>query len=134
MKTSRRRLNRALALAALLQTFGVMEQEGLATELKSFVGMKGMFNTESMLNLLKKKIMMDLQHNSRDMLDVPGINTSVADTGSLSGLFSDRERFIEGTYNMLATPINVGGISGGLEVIGKGKLKREFLDVKERVK
>ena len=72
-----------------------------------------MLNTESMPNLLKNKIMMDLQHNSREMLDVPGINTSVVDTGSSSGLIADRERFIEGTYKTLSTPINVGGISGG---------------------
>ena len=83
---------------------------------------------------MKKKIVMNLQQNSREMLDVPCINTSVADTGSSSGLISERDSFIKGSYKKFDTLINVRGISGGLQVIGKGNLKMEFLDVRGRVK
>ena len=134
IRKRRRRLNMALTMEALVPSLGLQRQVNLQQDLIAFISTNGMLKTGSLPQILKQQIREDLSANSRDLLNIKGIHTSVADTGSSSGLIADKARFKLGSYVLLDKPVMVGGIAGGLQVIGKGDLKMEFLDNKGRVK
>jgi len=133
-KLRRKWLSTALRMAALVPVIGVLGQSELNQKLQSFVATDGLLRTRDLPQYLKKMVREDLTSNSRDLLSIKGVHMSVADTGSSSGLVANKSRFTEGTYKTLSKPINVGGIAGGLQVIGKGELIMEFLDTKGGIK
>ena len=55
---------------------------------------------------------------------------SVMDSGASAISMKSKTSILPSTYEILQTPIHLGGIASGLKIIGKGQTAFEFISTK----
>ena len=125
-----RTLHRALTLAASLPVIVAQGRTALGAELKAFVGRDGTLSSNQLPSTLRDQLRADLAHHPRELDGVPGLRTSVCDSGASSICKMKEEEFLPGTHTEFKSPIQLDGIAGGSEVVGKGKTPFEFVTAK----
>ena len=118
-----------MKLSATLPVFLTGAHQTLATELHGFIGIQG-FHGGQLPPDLTACLKADLDHNPCDLEGIPGLKVGVADTGASSICRKDQHNFLPDSYELLTSPITIGGIAGGVPIVGKGKTRFEFVTSK----
>jgi hypothetical protein len=120
------RLLKATVALTCLPTFVFGGRESLSSDLNAYVDKVGYLQTGRLTESLKNRVKSDLATYPRN----EGISTlklAVVDTGASAICMKSKTSMIPGSYEELSKPIALGGISSGLEIIGKGKAAFELI-------
>ena len=123
------RLLKATVALTCLPTFVFGGRESLSSDLNAYVGKVGYLQTGRLTESLKNRVKSDLATYPRN----EGISTlklAVVDTGASAICMKSKTSMIPGSYEELSKPIALGGISSGLEIIGKGKAAFELISLR----
>ena len=112
--------------------FFIIDRYTLTDNLKKFVSTTGLDGNKLPVEL-RNRLKIDLVHNPRELEEIPGLKTGMADTGTNFIYCMDKTDFVPGSYKKLENTIEIENIAGGLEIIDKGKTCFEFVTAEGKI-
>ena len=108
-----------------LPTISVSSQELLQSDLVAFVGAHGAVDTTRLPDGVKGRSRAELAHNAPELEGVPGVKTTVADTGASSWCTADKSSISILHYQELTKKVQLDAIAGGLQ-LSQARASREW--------